>query len=114
MLLKNKYLTAKPGSFINLASMCDSGDNDKFRCIIDEVNCAPITDSNAPLVPVAFQLLASCGPGIVGQCQDLAVDPVEQSIVQSVQFLLRGVLDLERVLSHGDVCVSVGLRDIAR
>jgi hypothetical protein len=42
--------------------------DDKSRLIVDEINYAPVTHSNAPLVLVAPQFLASCGPGIVGQC----------------------------------------------
>src|SRR5271166_1463644 len=95
---------------VNLPPVGDPGDGDEFRLIIDEINYASVTDSHAPLVPVASQLLASCGSGIVGQCRDLAVYPREHGFVQRVQLSLRRVLDFERVLSHGGVRVSGGPR----
>jgi hypothetical protein len=85
MLLRNKYVTRKNEAlFVNLAAVCDPSDGDKFRCIIDEINYSPVTHSNAPLVLVASQFLASSGPGIVGKRQDLAVDSPEHGIVQRV------------------------------
>src|ERR1022692_4139373 len=41
-----------------------------------DVHHAPVTDSDAPLIFVAFQFLASCGPGIIGKRQNLPVDAV--------------------------------------
>jgi len=104
----------RPALFVDLAPMCDAGYGDKSCRIVDEINYAPITDSNAPLVPVASQFLAPWRAGIIGQSQDLAVNPLEHRIVQSVQFPLRRVFDFERILSHGGVRVSGGSRGIAR
>ena len=63
---------------------------------------------DAPLVLVAFQLFASCGPGIVGQRENFPVYAGEQRIVQRIQFLLRGLLDFETILIHAGAYVSGG------
>jgi len=39
--------------FVDLAPVCHSRYRDKPRGIIDEINDSPVTDSNAPLIPVA-------------------------------------------------------------
>ena len=70
--------------FVNLASVCDPRDGDVFCCIVDEVHDPPVTNPNAPVISVDSQLLASGGPRIVRQQQDLAVDPSENGIVQRV------------------------------
>ena len=70
--------------FVNLATVGNPRNRDKFGLIIDEINHAPVTHSNAPLIFVASQFFASSGPGIVGERQDLAVNPHEQCIVESV------------------------------
>ncbi len=64
-------------------------DNDDFRRVVDDVQHAPVTDPDAPLVLVAFQLFTSCDPGVVGQRQNFPVYPGEQRIVERIQFLLR-------------------------
>ena len=38
---------------VNLAPVCHARYRDKPRGIIDEINDSPVTDSNAPLIPVA-------------------------------------------------------------
>ena len=53
--------------FVNLSPVRDPRHTDQFRRVVDDVQHAPVTDPDAPLVLVPFQLLASCGPGIVGQ-----------------------------------------------
>lgn len=52
--------------------------------------------------------------GLVGQCQNLTVDASEEEIVQRIQFLLRRLLDFERVFSHASGYASGGLPGIAR
>ena len=80
--------------------MRDPGDTYEFRRVIDDLQHAPVTDSNAPLILVAFQLFAACRPRIVGQRQNLHVYTREQRIVERIQFLLRRLLNLERVFNH--------------
>ena len=94
--------------------MCNPSDSDEFRGVLDDVQHAPVTDPDAPLILLAFQFLASCGPGIVGQRQYLLVHAGEHCIVERIQFLSRRLLDLERVLIHAGGYVSGGLRGIAR
>src|ERR1039457_1434097 len=79
-----------------------------------DVHHAPVTDSDAPLIFVAFQFLASCGPGIIGKRQNLPVEAGEQRIAARIQFLLRRLLDFERVLKHAGGSVSGGGRGIVR
>ena len=54
-------------SLVNLAPVRDPRDRDEFRRVVDDVQHAPVTDPDAPLVLVAFQLFASCGPWCVAQ-----------------------------------------------
>src|SRR5579859_4777037 len=100
--------------FVNLAPVCNASDRDELRRVVEDVQHAPVTGPDAPLVLVAFQLSASRGPGIVGQRQNLPVYAGKQRIVERIQFLLRRLLDFERVFNHEGACVSGGLRDIAR
>jgi len=62
----------------------DPSYGEKFRFIIDEINYAPVTHSNTPLIFVASQFLTSGRTGIVGKRQDLAVDSLEYRIVQRI------------------------------
>src|SRR5450759_1201832 len=64
------------------------------------VHNAVVAHTNAPVILVAMKLLRSHWSGIVGQGQDLGVYSREQGIIQSVQFLLGGRLDLDRKPSH--------------
>jgi len=57
----------------------------------------PVTNPDAPLVFVAFQFLASCRTRVVGQRQNLSIYAIEQRIVHRIQFLLRRLIDVERV-----------------
>lgn len=70
--------------FVNLAPVCNPDDADKFRFIINQIDYAPVANSNAPQVPVAFQFLTSWRPGIAGKGQDLAVNSPEHRIVERV------------------------------
>ena len=38
---------------VDLAAVCNACDSDELRCVIDEIDDSPVTDTNAPLVPVA-------------------------------------------------------------
>jgi hypothetical protein len=49
-------------SFVDLATMCNARNADEHRCIVDDVYHPPVTDSDAPLVFVAFQFLRSSRP----------------------------------------------------
>ncbi len=60
-----------------------------FGFRIDDVQHAPVIHPNAPLILEAFKLFASCGPGVVGERQNLAVYPFEYRIVKRIEFLLR-------------------------
>ena len=93
--------------------MSNASDADEFRRVVDDVHLAPVTDPNAPLVLVAFQLFASCGPGIVRERQNFPVHAGEKRIIERIQFLLRRLLDFERVFNHVGGRVSGGLRGIA-
>jgi hypothetical protein len=73
-----------------------------------------VTDPNAPVVFVAFQLFASGGPGAVGKRQNLTVYSGKQRIIQRIQFLLRRLLDFERVFNHAGGYASGGWPGIAR
>ena len=99
---------------VYLATVCNASDCDEFRRFVDEVQHAPVPDSDAPLVLVAFQLFASCGPGIFGQRQNFPVYPGEQRIIERIQLPLRRLLDFERVLNHAGGCASGGWRGVAR
>ena len=62
---------------VHLAAVCNASDRDEFRRVVDDVKHAPVPDSDAPLVLIAFQLFASCGPRIIGQRQNFPVCPGE-------------------------------------
>src|ERR1700736_1046127 len=81
---------------------------------IDDEQHAPVTDADAPWVPVALQFLAPGGAWAIGQRQNFVIYASKQRIVQRIQFLLRRVLDFERVLNHAGVCTSADWRGIAR
>ena len=66
----------------------------ELACIL---KAASSTDPNATLIFVPLQLLASCGPWVIRQRQNLTIYPAEQRIVQRIQFLLRRLLDFERI-----------------
>lgn len=53
---------ARQSSLVHLAAVCNAGDADKPRCVVDNVRHPPVAGPNAPLILVALQLLASRGP----------------------------------------------------
>ena len=76
--------TKPAGLLVDVPPMRDSRNHHGFRCIIDEVNYAPVTYPNTPMVPVNFQLLTAGRTRIVGQRQNLAINSPEHGIVQRV------------------------------
>jgi hypothetical protein len=55
---------------------------------VDDVQHAPVTDPNAPLIFEALELLAACGPRIIGKRQNFAIYPFEHCIVSTPEFFL--------------------------
>ena len=55
-------------SLVDLAAMCDARDADQFDGVIDEIDHAPVADSNAALIFETLQLLAS-SLGAVGRTE---------------------------------------------
>jgi hypothetical protein len=51
-----------PSPFVHFATVCDARNANQFRVVVDDVHYAPVTDPDAPLIFVASQFLASCGP----------------------------------------------------
>src|SRR6478609_1685397 len=50
--------------FVNVPPMRNPRNGDEFRHVIDDVEHAPVTGADAPLILVSFQLFASSRPGI--------------------------------------------------
>jgi hypothetical protein len=100
--------------FINVPPMCNPRHSDEFRRVIDDVEQAPVTGADALLILVAFQLFASSRSGIFGQRQKFPVYLDEQLVIELIEFLLRRLLDFERVLNHAVGCVSGAMPDIVR
>ena len=88
--------------------MCDPRHADKFSRVVNDVHHALVSDTNAPLIFVALQFFASCGPRSVCERKNLTVYAMEQRIVQGIQFPLCRLLDFESVFSHVRGCASPG------
>ena len=73
--------------FINVPPMRDPCHSDEFRHVIDDVEHAPVTGADAPLVLVAFQLFASSRSGIFSQRQKFPVYLDEQLVIELIEFL---------------------------
>src|ERR1035437_6881003 len=99
---------------VDLAPVCNVRHGHCFGWAIDCVDNPVITDPNAPLIFVTFQLFASHGPWVVCQRQNRPIYAGEQRVVERIQFLLRRLLDVERVFKHASQCASGGWRGIAR
>jgi len=103
---------------VNFASVRDPSDTYEFRRVIDDIQHAPVTHSNAPLILVAFQLLAARGPGIVGQPKNLQVMRVNNgSSSASNSFCADCLISREYLttqVNRGGERVSRALRGIAR
>jgi hypothetical protein len=54
-------------SLVHLAPMSNARDADKLRRVVDDVHHAPVTDPDAALIFLAFQLFASSGPWCMAQ-----------------------------------------------
>ena len=102
------------GLSVNLAAVRDPRDGDEFRGVVDHVQQAPITGPKSPLVLLAPQFFAPYGARIAGQRQNFPIQAAERRIVECIQFLLRRLLDFERVANHAGRGVSGGLHGIAR
>jgi hypothetical protein len=68
--------------------MSDPGNAYERAGIVNGVDHSPIAHTDAPLVSVSPELLASCGPGILSKSQNPAVNSAKQRIVQRIEFLL--------------------------
>ena len=80
--------------------MGHAGDAYALGGIVDGVDHAPVACPYALLVFVTFELLASRGPGIVCQRENLAVNAGEHRVIKRVKLLLCGWLDFDEVASH--------------
>jgi hypothetical protein len=94
--------------------MCDVRYGYNLGCVIDGVYNPVITDSNAPLILVPSQLFAASGPRVLGERKNLSVYAGEQCFVQRIEFLLRRLFNVERVITHAYWCASSDWRDIVR
>jgi hypothetical protein len=65
---------------INFAPVRDSRDTNEFRLIVYDVHHAPVTHSDAPLIFVALQFLASRGPWVAGQGFEFANDTFQHVV----------------------------------
>ncbi len=65
-LLRRAPLCSRRPLLVNLAPVRDPCDAHQFRRVVDDVHDAPVTDPDAPLVFVAFELFASCGAWRMG------------------------------------------------
>jgi hypothetical protein len=93
---------------VHLAAVCNASDRDELRRVVDDVRHAPVPDSDAPLVLVAFQLFASCGPGLSASARIFRSVPANSASSSASNSFLRRLLDFERVLNHAGGCASGG------
>jgi hypothetical protein len=86
--------------FVNFPAMRDPRYAHQLGRIVDDVQHAPVTDADAPLILVAFQLLASCGPWMLAQKFQFADDARKHVIRQGFEFLPRGRFYLDGIIIH--------------
>ena len=72
VITASKPLVMAHGLFVNLAAMGDPRHADQFRVVVDNIQHPPVTDAHAPLIFIAFELLASCWSWGVGERFQLA------------------------------------------
>ena len=89
-------------------------DADPLSGIVDDVDHAPVSNPDAPLIFIALKLLASRRSGIIGQPENFAVNAGEHQIIKGAELLLCGKLDFDGVASHATGGASNGWRDTAR
>ena len=65
-----------------------------------DVDYAPVTGAYTPLVFVALEFFASCGPWSSGEGFDFSNDAGKHIIGQRFQFLPCGRLHLDGVITH--------------
>ena len=80
--------------------MSDAGDAYQRVGIVNDVNHAPITHTDSPLVSISFELLASRRPWVVTQRLDPSYGARKYVIGQSPKFLPDGRLHLDSVVIH--------------
>ena len=87
-------------SFVCLAPVRNSRDADELRRVVDDVHHAPVTDPDAPMIFVALQFLASRGPRYMAQRTDFLDDARQHVVRQRFEFLPRGRLHFNGILTH--------------
>ena len=80
--------------------MSNACDAHALHCVVDNVNHAPVTDPDAPLIFAALQFFASGGSWRIAQCLQFSNDARQQFIRQRFKFLLRRRLYLNGILTH--------------
>lgn len=91
---------ARPSALVYLAPMANARDTDKLGRVVDNLHDAPVTYADAPLIFVAFQLFAACGPWCIAQRVHFAHDTGQHFVRQRFEFLSRRRLDLNSVVTH--------------
>jgi hypothetical protein len=81
---------SRPNLFINFSPVRDPRDTNEFRLIVYDVHHAPVTHSDAPLIFVALQFLASRGPWVVAQGFEFAHDTLQNVVRQRFELFPDG------------------------
>src|SRR5208283_1463772 len=74
-------------SIVNLAPMRNARNAYELRSVVDNVNQTPITDPDAPVIFVAFQLLASSRPWYISQRVQFSNNTRQQIIPKGLRVL---------------------------
>jgi hypothetical protein len=69
---------------VDIAPMRDSRNSDMFCYVINVVDHAPVAESYAPLMFVAFEFSASRRTGVLSESQNFPVDSIKEVVIQRV------------------------------
>lgn len=67
----------------------DASDDHCLRRVIDNVDHPVVANPNAPVIPVAFELLTPFGARVICQLKNLPIDSRVEGIVKRIQLPLR-------------------------
>jgi hypothetical protein len=62
--------------------MSDTGNAHQRFGVVNDIDHAPVTHSDAPLASVSFEIFATCRSGAFSEGHNLAVNPGKQHIIE--------------------------------
>lgn len=85
---------------VDFAPVRDPRHTDELRRVVDDIHHAPVTYPNAPLVFLAFQLLAPCGTWRATERFEFTHHTGQHVVRQRFEFLPCGGLYLDEITTH--------------